>query len=112
MRSPLRFPALAAVGFIALPMTMLLSAPATGAATSGGLAAAPISTLGAVTATGCPAGLTAGNVISPTGGKPFAICSGRVRSFDGTPLDTDVSIPVVRPGQRRPLMIFMHGWGN
>jgi predicted acyl esterase len=112
MRSLHRFPALAAFGFVALPMTMLLSTPSAGANTSHGLAPAPVSHLGAVTAAGCPAGLTAGNVISPTGGKPFVICSGKVRSFDGTPLDTDVSIPVARPGLRRPLIIFLHGWGN
>jgi predicted acyl esterase len=112
MRSLRRFPALAALGFVALPMTMLLSTPSAGASTSHGLSPAPVSQLGAVTAKGCPAGLAPGHVISPTGGKPFVICSGKVRSFDGTPLDTDLSIPVARPGLRRPLIIFLHGWGN
>ncbi len=35
-----------------------------------------------------------------------------MRSFDGTPLDTDVTIPAAPASATRPLMIFMHGWGN
>ena len=45
MRSLHRFPALAAFGFVALPMTMLLSTPSAGAATSRGLAPARVSYL-------------------------------------------------------------------
>jgi dienelactone hydrolase len=60
----------------------------------------------------CPAGLTAGAVTSPPGGQPFVVCSGKVRSFDGTPLDTDVTIPTATATSPRPLVVFMHGWGN
>jgi predicted acyl esterase len=77
-----------------------------------GPAALPTAAVAATTAVACPAGLTAGPVVSPPGGQPFIVCTGRVRSFDGTPLDTDVTIPVARSSSHRPLMIFMHGWGN
>lgn len=60
----------------------------------------------------CPPGLTAGAVTSPPGGQPFVVCSGTVRSFDGTPLDTDVTIPTAAAPAPRPLVVFMHGWGN
>ena len=47
-----------------------------------------------------------------SGGSIFAtVCTGRVRSFDGTPIDLDVTIPV--SVSRSPnLMVFLHGWGN
>ena len=72
----------------------------------------PVSASGTVSASGCPGGLTAGSTISPAGGQPFIVCSGRVRSFDGTPLDTDVTIPTATATAPRPLMVFFHGWGN
>ena len=60
---------------------------------------------------GCPGTMTSGGVVSPPGGHPFIVCTGRIRSFDGTPLDTDVTIPTGTT-KARPLMIFLHGWGN
>ena len=39
------------------------------------------------------------------------ICSGQVPSFDGTPLDVDLSLPAT-PGAHHPLIIFLHGFGN
>jgi X-Pro dipeptidyl-peptidase C-terminal non-catalytic domain len=50
----------------------------------------------------------------------FVVCTGRVPSFDGTPLRVDVSLPTVGyagPGAKKfghysPLMIFMSGWSN
>ncbi len=91
-----RLPVIAAVAAV-------LAAAAAPAATSSAAATA---------VAGCPAGLTAGPTVSPTGGQPFIVCTGRARSFDGTPLDTDVTIPTAPSATPRPLMIFMHGWGN
>ena len=61
---------------------------------------------------GCPNGTSQnGGTISPSGGVPFILCSGMIASFDGTPLDVDVSIPASASGAL-PLMVMMHGWGN
>lgn len=59
----------------------------------------------------CPSGLSASAHVVPDGGVPFTVCSGLVPSFDGTPLDTDVSIPDSATGAL-PLMVMLHGWGN
>ena len=40
------------------------------------------------------------------------VCTGRIRSFDGTPLDTDVSVPAAGSATPRPLVILFHGWGQ
>ncbi|MBV8195271.1 MAG: hypothetical protein JOY80_07055 [Candidatus Dormibacteraeota bacterium] len=57
--------------------------------------------------------------ISPASGAPFTLCTYRVRTFDGTPLDVDVSIPniavtCVAPKTvcPPPLMIFQSGWSD
>jgi predicted acyl esterase len=39
------------------------------------------------------------------------ICSGEVPSFDGSPLDVDVTKPV-QGGGKHPIMAMMHGFGN
>src|SRR5205807_3082165 len=39
------------------------------------------------------------------------ICSGEVPSFDGTLLDVDLTLPATS-GDRHPLMIMLHGFGN
>jgi len=46
------------------------------------------------------------------GGVP--ICSGEVPSFDGTPLDVDLSLPTAAApgGGRHPLIVLLHGFGN
>ena len=59
----------------------------------------------------CPSGTSASATVSPPGGSAFTICSGLVPSFDGTPLDVDVSIPTSATGPL-PLMVMLHGWGN
>jgi pimeloyl-ACP methyl ester carboxylesterase len=100
------------MGFVVLPATLLTSSPDARAASPHALVSAPVTQLGALTASGCPAGLTAGPPVSPPGGQPFVVCSGTIRSFDGTPLDTDVSVPVSLPSKPGPLMILLHGWGN
>jgi dipeptidyl aminopeptidase/acylaminoacyl peptidase len=40
----------------------------------------------------------------------FVVCSGRLASFDGTPLDADLTLPARSRG-RLPLMVMLHGWG-
>jgi dienelactone hydrolase len=42
------------------------------------------------------------------------ICSGQVPSFDGTPLDADLSFPTTGSGAARshPLIVLLHGFGN
>ena len=40
------------------------------------------------------------------------VCSGEVRSFDGSPLDVDVTLPSNGAGGRHPLMVMFHGFGN
>ena len=42
------------------------------------------------------------------------ICSGEVPSFDGTPLDVDLTKPIggQENGQRRPPIVMLHGFGN
>ena len=59
----------------------------------------------------CPSGTSASAHLTPTGGVAFTVCTGMVPSFDGTPLDVDVSIPDSAAGAL-PLMVMMHGWGN
>ncbi len=42
------------------------------------------------------------------------ICTGQVPSFDGTPLDVDLTKPIggEGDGKRRPLIVMLHGFGN
>jgi predicted acyl esterase len=40
------------------------------------------------------------------------ICSGEVPSFDGSPLDVDVTLPARNTGDRHPLIVMLHGFGN
>ena len=50
----------------------------------------------------------------PCAGYPSGdtICSGEVRSFDGSPLDVDVTVPHESTGATHPLMVMFHGFGN
>lgn len=57
--------------------------------------------------------------VSPAGGSPFIVCTGRVRSFDGTPLHVDVTVPsaaYVPAGSKTPatppLAVLQSGYGN
>jgi X-Pro dipeptidyl-peptidase-like protein len=59
----------------------------------------------------CPSGLTESAHVTPDGGVPYTVCSGLVPSFDGAPLDSDVTIPDSATGAL-PLMVMLHGWGN
>jgi hypothetical protein len=40
------------------------------------------------------------------------VCSGEVKSFDGSPLDVDVTLPRHGGGPESPLMVMFHGFGN
>jgi len=40
------------------------------------------------------------------------ICSGQVPSFDGAPMDVDVTQPAKGTGTKHPLIIMLHGFGN
>jgi dienelactone hydrolase len=108
MPSIRRLPLLAAACFAAIPATLLASGTSAYAAT----AVTPIRGLAPALGSACPTGMTSGPPVSPAGGSPFVVCSGRIRSFDQTPLDTDITIPTATSSTRRPLVIFMHGWGN
>ncbi|MEV6742225.1 CocE/NonD family hydrolase [Streptomyces sp. NPDC051104] len=65
----------------------------------------------AAAVTACPLGLTVSAQVSASGGRPYTLCSGRVPSFDGTPLDVDVSLPQ-DPAGPLPLMVMLNGWGS
>lgn len=65
----------------------------------------------AAAATSCPLRLTATANVSPAGGGSYTVCSGRLPSFDGTPLDADVSIPDGAKGPL-PLIVMLGGWGS
>ena len=41
----------------------------------------------------------------------YRLCRGYVHSFDGVPLDTDLTLPKKVDGPV-PLLVMMHGWGN
>src|SRR5947209_11753722 len=68
--------------------------------------ASAATTLPASFSSACPTGSASGSY----GG--VAICSGEVPSFDGSPLDVDVTQPAQNTGTTHPLMIMLHGFGN
>jgi hypothetical protein len=46
-------------------------------------------------------------------GFAYQLCTGYVATFDGVPLDLDLTLPAGSiPGDGYPLMVMMHGWGN
>src|SRR5579884_2151249 len=51
---------------------------------------------------------------SPSGDSygGVGICSGQVPSFDGAPLDVDLTQPAPNTGTTHPLIIMLHGFGN
>jgi X-Pro dipeptidyl-peptidase-like protein len=52
----------------------------------------------------------AGLVCAPRG--DLTICSGEVSSWDGSPLDVDLTLPQRSEGSRHPLIVMLHGFGN
>lgn len=59
----------------------------------------------------CPLGLTGASYSAPPGGVAYTVCSGRIPSFDGTPLDADLTLPAGSQGVS-PLIVMLHGWGQ
>src|SRR6266852_45655 len=85
------------------------------------LAAVAAVALGASTATSagaaapgqaqaCPLGMTGTFHPAPAGGADYTVCTGTVPSFDGTPLDADLTLPAAG-AQPLPLIVMLHGWG-
>ena len=64
-----------------------------------------------VTAASCPLGMTGTAEPAPAGGTAYTLCTGTVPSFDGTPLDTDLTLPAGATGPL-PLIVMLHGWGG
>lgn len=62
-------------------------------------------------AASCPLGMTGTSYSAPAGGTAYTVCTGRLASFDGTPLDTDLTLPATGT-QPLPLIVMLHGWGN
>jgi hypothetical protein len=56
-----------------------------------------------------PSALTANCAAYPGG---TTVCSAQVASFDGTPLDVDVTRPMPGTGSSHPLIVLLHGFGN
>ena len=43
----------------------------------------------------------------------YRFCTGYVATFDGVPIDVDLTLPAGSvPGDGYPLLVMMHGWGN
>jgi pimeloyl-ACP methyl ester carboxylesterase len=42
-------------------------------------------------------------------GDGIRLCQGKVRTFDGVPVDANLALPA---GQRLPLVVLSHGWGG
>jgi hypothetical protein len=70
-------------------------------------ASASASTLPSAFSPSCPTSSPSGESY---GG--MAICSGEVLSFDGSPLDVDLTKPAHNTGTKHPLIIMLHGFGN
>ena len=70
------------------------------------LAAALFAAAGAPPAAAAPSPM--GLACAPYGDQ--TVCSGEVKSFDGTSLDVDVTLP--QGGGAHPLMVMLHGFGN
>lgn len=86
---------------------VLLAALATAAA----MTAAGMPSAAAAQAASCPLGMAGTAQPAPPGGVAYTLCSGVVPSFDGTPLDTDLTLPAGTSGAL-PLIVMLHGWGN
>jgi len=85
---------------------MLMAASAAGASTL----PAPFSALSCAPESGvtfCQGGYQAPSAVPPSPGFDH-----RVASFDGTPLDVDVTLPGNGSGGPWPTIVFAHGWDN
>lgn len=97
--------------------------PALGLAILVNLVASATAGRAAVALPACPSlggtQLTQSQSVAPPGGSPFVVCSGRVRTFDGTPLRVDLTLPsakYVSAGAQNPtlppLMLLQSGFSN
>jgi dienelactone hydrolase len=63
-----------------------------------------------------PAAAEAAGPTFPTGDCPYygeqQVCTAEVPSFDGAPLDVDLTLPREGTGPRHPLIVLLHGFGN
>lgn len=71
---------------------------------------APTATAVAATSTTSDAAALSANCAPYPGGT--TICSAEVASFDGSPLDVDVTRPMAGTGSPHPLIVLLHGFGN
>jgi acetyl esterase/lipase len=94
---------------VAAVLTMLAACGALAAVGPAAGAGVPTAHDRAPAATRCPLHLTA-TVQHPTGTRAFTMCSGLIPSFDGTPLDSDLSLPPT--GRHLPLVVMLNGWGS
>ena len=90
---------------------LLAAAAAVLALTTAGTAGAATTRAATVAPAACPLGMTGTAEPAPAGGTAYTLCTGIVPSFDGTPLDTDLTLPAGTSGPL-PLMVMLHGWGN
>jgi hypothetical protein len=63
-----------------------------------------------------PASAEAAGPTFPTDNCPYygeqQVCTAQVPSFDGAPLDVDLTLPQGGGGGRHPLIVLLHGFGN
>ncbi|MFN2582517.1 MAG: hypothetical protein ABR498_07240, partial [Candidatus Dormibacteria bacterium] len=58
--------------------------------------------------------------VTPADGPQFVVCDGKVRSFDGTPLHVNITLPTIQTSTcvspltscPPPLLMFLSGWSN
>src|SRR4030081_1437117 len=75
------------------------------------LAMAPLTALIGLAPAQAQPGLPAGVTCSQTSTASPIICSGKIPSWDGVPLDADLTIPP-GPVKPRPLIVMLHGYAN
>src|SRR5256714_10184162 len=75
------------------------------------LAMAPVTALIGLVAAQAQPGLPAGVTCSQASPSSPIVCSGKIPSWDGVPLDADLTLPpgAVTP---RPLIVMLHGYAN
>ena len=57
-----------------------------------------------------PLGMAGSDIVSPDG-VAYTLYTGKIPSFDGVPLDVDLTVPQ-GPVTPRPLVVMLHGWGG
>jgi predicted acyl esterase len=75
------------------------------------LAMAPVTALIGLTPAQAQPGLPAGVTCSQASSTSPILCSGKIPSWDGVPLDADLTLPP-GPMTPRPLIVMLHGYAN